>query len=273
MAAPARDSLHRVGAALDAWLPSAWGPATLAWAAALLLTISAAAGLIVVRRRRAIDRWRTQIAFERGQAGLDAMLQGVQGLMFQVEAVRALLPTQPRRAALALERTLEAGDAMLGRALAASRRDAAAPRDPVVGLGLLAEALAGRWGAGTHVQLWARGCPRPVPDAVYDRLLTAGRESLTNALRHAHARHVDVELVYRRRSMTLCVRDDGDGIRKAVSAGAAGGLATVCAGCAEMGGRVEIRSGPQAGTEFTLALPLRCPRRSPAAAAAPNIAR
>src|SRR5262249_2272166 len=55
------------------------------------------------------------------------------------------------------------------------------------------------------------GEPRPLPPEVADHLLRIGQEALTNALRHAQAREIGVELTFTEEGLRLCVSDDGQG--------------------------------------------------------------
>ena len=56
------------------------------------------------------------------------------------------------------------------------------------------------------------GRPRVLNKAIRDEIYRIGREALVNALRHAGARSIEVELEYTPRRLRVIVRDDGRGI-------------------------------------------------------------
>lgn len=80
------------------------------------------------------------------------------------------------------------------------------------------------------------------------------QEALTNALRHADARHVNVRL--RRRTDGLCaaVEDDGCGIDDGQPPGV--GLASMAERAAEVGGDLAVTARPGGGTIVEAVLPV-----------------
>lgn len=59
-----------------------------------------------------------------------------------------------------------------------------------------------------------QGKPRRFEPAVENELVRIGQEAITNAVRHANAQKIDVELTFRGRKLTLRVLDDGVGSGK-----------------------------------------------------------
>jgi two-component system NarL family sensor kinase len=90
-------------------------------------------------------------------------------------------------------------------------------------------------------------------------LLSAARELLTNAARHAHATAVAVELRERGGDLVLVVSDDGQGfdprILPARLAEGHVGLQSQRERIESVGGRLELRSAPGPGTGVTVRLP------------------
>jgi nitrate/nitrite-specific signal transduction histidine kinase len=87
---------------------------------------------------------------------------------------------------------------------------------------------------------------------VREELYRIGREALLNALRHARAQRIEVELEYARHAVRLLVRDDGIGIDPDVlQAGRAGhyGLSGLRERAERIGGRLRVLSAAGAGTE------------------------
>src|SRR5262249_58413546 len=97
--------------------------------------------------------------------------------------------------------------------------------------------------------------PAPIELLLY----RVAQEALTNVAKHAHARHIDVELAVRDGHAVLCVADDGVGFeverfqRKPVLAGV--GLLRMRARLAYYRGRLHLRSRPPAGARLTVTLP------------------
>ena len=55
------------------------------------------------------------------------------------------------------------------------------------------------------------GTPKRLSPLTEKNLLRIFQEALANALKHAHARAIDIELRYEREDLVLRVRDDGRG--------------------------------------------------------------
>jgi two-component system sensor histidine kinase UhpB len=86
------------------------------------------------------------------------------------------------------------------------------------------------------------------------------QEALTNVLRHAGARHVDVELGLENGDVVLTVRDDGRGFRHAeVARGTSLGLVGMRERALAVGGRVEVEGRRSRGTRVVARFPLGAP--------------
>jgi signal transduction histidine kinase len=93
---------------------------------------------------------------------------------------------------------------------------------------------------------------------IRDEVYRVGREAVVNALRHARARAVAVEIEYSPRGLRVLVRDDGAGIDPLVLASEPQGdcgLAGMRKRAAGIGARLRIRSHAGAGTEVELSVP------------------
>jgi two-component system sensor histidine kinase UhpB len=98
------------------------------------------------------------------------------------------------------------------------------------------------------------------------------QEALTNVIRHAGARGVDIELTCEKERMTLVVHDDGHGFdvadaRRRAAIGASHGLMSMQERVALVGGDLEIDSTPGRGTSVRARLPLGTPKSIPAISA------
>lgn len=101
----------------------------------------------------------------------------------------------------------------------------------------------------------------PVPSDVRHHLLMALKESLNNAVRHAAATEVTVELHWADGSLRLAVTDNGRGFAAEVPAhprpGGGNGLANLRRRAEAIGGRCVIESRPGHGTRVELGLRLQ----------------
>jgi len=79
------------------------------------------------------------------------------------------------------------------------------------GLPSALESFAARAGDGSSVRpaVFVRGVPRRLPPDIENDLFRIGQEAITNALHHAGASRIDVELSYESDHVRLRVRDDG----------------------------------------------------------------
>ena len=136
-----------------------------------------------------------------------------------------------------------------------ARQALAQVREAVAGIraaGLQAEIAAARLTLlAADVRLDQRLAPVAIDADVELALALAVRESVTNVIRHAQARRVDIELGESGGGVRLCIADDGRG-----GAGAPGnGLAGMRERLAAVGGSLEVESAPGAGTRLTILLP------------------
>lgn len=93
-------------------------------------------------------------------------------------------------------------------------------------------------------------------EAQLSSLLQIAREAMSNSLRHARARTVQVALQPNHDALHFEVRDDGVGF-DAAAVGASGfGLRNISARAQELGARLEVHSRPGQGTRIVLKLPL-----------------
>jgi signal transduction histidine kinase/ligand-binding sensor domain-containing protein len=102
------------------------------------------------------------------------------------------------------------------------------------------------------------GRPRPLHPIVRDEVYRLGREALMNAIRHAEAKHIEVELEYAAHHLRMLVRDDGRGIdAEVLQSGRQGhwGLSGMRERAEQMGARLRLWSRDQAGTEVELFIP------------------
>ncbi len=102
------------------------------------------------------------------------------------------------------------------------------------------------------------GRPRSLKPIIRDEVYRIGREALVNAFRHSGATHIEIELEYGPRELSVFVRDDGRGVQPEVlEAGSEGhwGITGMRERAQRIGGSLRIRSRAAAGTEVELRIP------------------
>jgi signal transduction histidine kinase len=96
-----------------------------------------------------------------------------------------------------------------------------------------------------------------VPDHVVTLVWRVAQEATRNAVRHAEASHLDIDVTCDDRSVRLTVRDDGVGFDPSASgAGGSFGLRGLKSLVEDGGGRVRVESEPGAGTTVRLVVEL-----------------
>jgi len=194
----------------------------------------------------------------------DSLLQGVQGLMFRLQAVRELLPGNPSGAMTALDTALDRGDKVIveGRdTISDLRQSTVGDSDIARALTTLGEELAAQSNNGTApcVRVLVEGKQRELNPMLRDEIYRIAREALRNAFRHSEAQKIEAEITYGDSEFLLRVRDDGIGMAPVVAnqGGRAGhwGLPGMRERAKSFGARLEVWSEQGAGTEIELTVP------------------
>ena len=187
----------------------------------------------------------------------DTLLQGSQGLILRLHAI-----SQSAQTPDSVRTQLESAMQLAERNLAEARERVNALRDgPFAGRDLataLADVHAEYAGQGTNpLRLTVEGTPPPLrPDAV-EEVFLIGREAIRNALRHAQATAIEVELSYGGRNFLLHVRDDGVGIADDDAGHGHWGLQGMRERAQRLGADLQLWTRPGLGTEVALAVPAR----------------
>jgi len=117
------------------------------------------------------------------------------------------------------------------------------------------EAVEGRGGILTELQVEGAHEADRVPLAIQEELFQIAREALNNALKHAHAQHVRVRVQFRQEAARLEVRDDGVGFDPAQTLARGGlGLPGMKERAQKIGADLEITSAPGKGTTVRVAV-------------------
>lgn len=194
----------------------------------------------------------------------DTLLQTFQGVLIHFQAGANLLPGRPDDAKRRLERVLDqAADAITEArdAVQALRAPAGGSDDLAKAIGILAGELSeehqGEDVAAIHVNL--EGLPQPLRPIVRDDIFRITSEGLRNAMRHACATTIQVDVHYDERQLRVRIRDDGRGIdeKSLAERRASGhwGLPGMRERAELIGGNLEVRSRQGSGTEIDLSIP------------------
>ena len=108
---------------------------------------------------------------------------------------------------------------------------------------------------GITARLNTEGTPDGLDEERQTALYRVTQEALVNAGRHGGATHVEVDLTTSGPSAELRVRDDGEGFEPAVGESHGLGLQGMAERARLVGGELDVRSSPGAGTEITMRLP------------------
>jgi signal transduction histidine kinase len=108
-------------------------------------------------------------------------------------------------------------------------------------------------------QVQVEGTPRPLNLLVRDEVYRIGVEALRNAIRHANALRIEVEIRYGADGLRLRIRDNGKGIDPAISdlepSLGHWGLRGMRERSRLVGGTFEVWSQVDVGTEIELSIP------------------
>jgi ligand-binding sensor domain-containing protein/signal transduction histidine kinase len=266
-AATARGSWSEPGRTLDITIQRAWWN-TWWFGGFIVVLLIATAMLLYLLRVRQISRQflirldervseRTRIARELH----DSLLQGFQGLMFRLQAVRQLLPERPSDAARFLDSAMQVGDQAIGEgrdAVDNLRSSTFEEGDLAIVLGALGAELAAGMEAQTapEYRVMVEGRRHELSPDVRDDIYRIVREAVRNAYQHANARHIETEVTFGDADLRVRVRDDGIGVDSAILASGqrAGhwGLPGIRERSESIGARLNIWSERNAGTEVEL---------------------
>jgi signal transduction histidine kinase len=134
-------------------------------------------------------------------------------LTVQLEAAQRLQTTDPARVTALLaemQKLTRSSMEDLRRSLANLRTSGLGDRPLTESLRTLCAEAGKRFGAAIDCQV-AEGADA-LPPAVAEVLWRIAQEGLTNIEKHAHARHVEVNLTVHPKEVVLCVGDDGAGL-------------------------------------------------------------
>ena len=248
-----------------AWFQTDWFRAACVCAALLLLWLLYQLRLSQLRHQFSltlearVDE-RTRIARDLH----DTLLQSFNALLLRFQAASNLLPAHPHEAKERVDRAIEQASAAIseGRdAVHELRSGLLTATDLAQGITTFAEELLEQPSVSVRPDLRVQieGTPVTLNSIVRDETFRIAAEAVRNAIRHAGAQHIEVEIRYDEQQLRVRIRDDGKGIDPAVvdQGHAPGhyGLRGMSERAKLVGGSLEVWSEPGSGTEVELTIP------------------
>lgn len=221
----------------------------------------------------AVSAWRVRLGAVRREMALrsnervrlsreihDTLLQSLVGLSLQIDSAARDVegrPTRTREQLVAMRRQIE-GYIRETRQSIWDLRSPQLDRDGIVGtLRSIGERLTAD---RVPFSLMVTGTPRACPPKVETSVVRVGHEALTNAVRHAGAKHVQLEVGFHDSRIQLRVRDDGCGFepRLVPLDGASGhyGILGMKERVQDLGGTFTVESVPGFGAQVVAEFPL-----------------
>ena len=94
-----------------------------------------------------------------------------------------------------------------------------------------------------------------LPETINIVIFRIIQEALTNISKHAHASHVDIYLKNKNQGLSLCIKDDGLGIKSSSATPNSFGLTGMRERIESLNGRFVLASRPNAGVTITATIP------------------
>ena len=187
----------------------------------------------------------------------DTLAQGLAGIVVQLDAAEDVLPEEAQESLAHLFRAR----ALARTSLTEARRSVRALRPEALEQANLADALASlvhqmTQDAPVRAEFHGRGARRQLLPEVEGNLLRIGQEALMNALRHAHASMIHVELSFEADGVSLAVQDDGHGFDPISVPGThCFGLRGMRERAENIGGQLTVSSAPGERTRVVVVVP------------------
>jgi two-component system NarL family sensor kinase len=193
----------------------------------------------------------------------DTLAQGLAGIALQLETADAHLQEEQgagegelAQAQRAVEQALALAHANLEQARRSVMDLRAAPLEGRTLAEALVELCQERSTEGLRVKAEIRGANGPLPGRIEMGLYRIAQEALTNAVRHASARHITVRLATLPTEVRMAVEDDGIGFDYANVGEGRFGLIGMNERARLLGGTFDLRSSAGEGTRIRVIVPL-----------------
>jgi signal transduction histidine kinase len=189
----------------------------------------------------------------------DTFAQNLAGIALQLDSVAMQLEEIPPGVRSRLDEACNLTRYSLAearRTLTDLRSDELEGAELTVALPEITTRLVGRSAVRTAMRV--TGAPRRLNPVTQKTLIRIFQEAMANALKHAHARSIEVQLRYEEAGLTLAVKDDGCGFdaeRAIPLAVGHYGLTGMRERAERIGGRMTLTSAPGQGAELVIFVP------------------
>jgi signal transduction histidine kinase len=230
----------------------------------VLLAVAIAAFLLARRNTRLQTEVheRQAVAAERGRLARDlhdTLEQGLTGLQLQIHGIGLALngvPPETRARLDTMKNLVKQCRTEVRQSIWDLRAEALENFDLGDALHRMAQSLF--LGSGTRVEFRQHREGGKIPGLIGDNLLRIGQEAMTNVLKHAQARLIEIELTTTDGSAALTVSDDGQGITHLPSQGTGHfGLVGMEERAARIGATLSIGRRPGGGTTVRVQVPFQ----------------
>jgi len=238
---------------------------------ALVATLLVTGAIMMVARRRLREQEQqramaeaefTAILSERNRVAReihDTLAQGLTATSVQLQ----LVENHANGASKELVQHLNISQKLVRDSLEEARNSIWNMRSQILETGNLASALESILshmldGTNLKTDVKVTGRERRLAPVIENNLLRVGQEAITNAAKHARAKHIKVTLDFGEKELTLKVVDDGCGFDPANPRSSDGGFGLIGMKerVAELKGKLNIHSSSGLGTEIVLSVPL-----------------
>jgi signal transduction histidine kinase len=190
----------------------------------------------------------------------DTLAQGFAGVSVQLELVSRKLNTSAEAAREHLDQArmlVRSSLAEARRSIWELRSQSSEIEDLPSRLSKMATQMSGPGQPKIAVQV--RGAFRPLPGRTEDEILRIAQEAVTNAIRHAHASEIKIELAFDPSLLRLTVADDGRGFSPSGdTTGVNGhfGLKGMRERADALNAKLNLETAPGAGTKLSVEVPV-----------------
>jgi signal transduction histidine kinase len=125
--------------------------------------------------------------------------------------------------------------------------------------------------ADIRIGVRTSGSPYPLGAVVEKNVFRIAQEAVANAIRHAAARQISIEVRFDRHQAHMTITDDGRGFDQTAASGGFG-LTSMRQRAEQIGATLRLESGPPAGTSVSVTVSVAPPARRPVMARAAALA-
>lgn len=259
--------------------PPQWTLERVVWLflAVTIASLLVAAGATLVARRRLKEQAARRALAEAEFAAIlkernrlaremhDTLAQGLGAISMQLELAKSVIKSNTPAAAQHIETAHKQVRSSLGEARNSiwnMRSQVLEQRDVPGALEDILRQLTDDTGVAAHCKV--TGQVRRLSPVMENDLLRIGQEAITNAVKHAQAKHIELAVEFTEKNVTLSVKDDGrgyDGDTTRIKRRGFG-LVGMRERAAQLRGELQVTSAPGKGTHVRFTMPVPAQARA-----------